>query len=97
MWTAGAACTVGQAQTLQGDFFSWSQFESAFQSMAELEAGAIANPDEQRMVGHYWLRNPELAPNPTVQKKISNSIEQVRNFALDVISGKVCHDFMLAD
>ena len=30
--------------------------------MEALEAGAIANADEKRMVGHYWLRAPELAP-----------------------------------
>ena len=30
--------------------------------MAELEAGAVANPDERRQVGHYWLRAPDLAP-----------------------------------
>ena len=29
--------------------------------MAALEAGAIANPDEKRMVGHYWLRAPRRA------------------------------------
>ena len=47
------------------DFFDAMQprVEKAFAAMRELEAGAIANPDEQRMVGHYWLRNPELAPN----------------------------------
>ena len=28
-----------------------------------LEAGAIANPSEQRRVGHYWLRNPGMAPD----------------------------------
>ena len=33
----------------------------AFRARRELEAGAIANPDENRM-GHYWLRNPTLAP-----------------------------------
>ena len=27
----------------------------ALASMNELEKGAIANPDEGRMVGHYWL------------------------------------------
>ncbi|MGC3988394.1 MAG: hypothetical protein QM796_01670 [Chthoniobacteraceae bacterium] len=30
----------------------------AFTDMAALEKGAIANPDEGRMVGHYWLRSP---------------------------------------
>ena len=38
------------------------KFAQAFQDMTELEQGFIANPDENRMVGHYWLRNPELAP-----------------------------------
>lgn len=35
---------------------------SAMNAMAALEAGAIANPDEARMVGHYWLRAPDLGP-----------------------------------
>src|SRR5712691_2985398 len=39
------------------------KIDKAFAAMRELEAGAIANPDEKRMVGHYWLRNPALAPN----------------------------------
>ena len=33
-------------------------FQHAFQHMQELEEGSLANPDEKRMVGHYWLRNP---------------------------------------
>ncbi|MFQ3627653.1 MAG: glucose-6-phosphate isomerase, partial [Cyanobacteriota bacterium] len=37
------------------------KFEKAFKDVAALEAGAIANPDENRMVGHYWLRNPDLS------------------------------------
>ena len=38
--------------------------QAALSAMEELEAGAIANPDEKRMVGHYWLRAPEKAPTP---------------------------------
>jgi glucose-6-phosphate isomerase len=34
------------------------KFVKAFADMKALELGAIANPDEQRMVGHYWLRTP---------------------------------------
>ncbi|KAF0918446.1 hypothetical protein E2562_024231 [Oryza meyeriana var. granulata] len=37
----------------------------AFAAMGELEKGAITNPDEGRMVGHYWLRDPGLAPTPS--------------------------------
>ncbi len=38
------------------------RMQKAFADMVALEGGAIANPDENRMVGHYWLRNPSLAP-----------------------------------
>ena len=34
------------------------RIQKAFADMDALEKGAIANPDEKRMVGHYWLRNP---------------------------------------
>ena len=37
-----------------------SNISSALQAMQELESGAIANPDENRMVGHYWLKMPIL-------------------------------------
>ncbi|RZO45763.1 MAG: glucose-6-phosphate isomerase, partial [Proteobacteria bacterium] len=49
-------------------------FQSAFQQMQDLEDGGIANPDENRMVGHYWLRNPELAPSTEIQNLISSTI-----------------------
>jgi glucose-6-phosphate isomerase len=42
-------------------------FEKAFHAMKNLEAGAIANPDEKRRVGHYWMRNPDLAPEPELR------------------------------
>ena len=41
--------------------------KQAFAAMDALEKGAIANPDEQRMVGHYWLRAPALAPTPALR------------------------------
>ena len=34
------------------------KMQAAYRAMHDLEAGAIANPDENRQVGHYWLRNP---------------------------------------
>ena len=40
--------------------------EDALAQMKKLEGGSIANPDENRMVGHYWLRNPSLAPNKEI-------------------------------
>ena len=52
-------------------------FRNAFQQMQELEKGSLANPDENRMVGHYWLRNPELAPSTEIQKAISSTKENI--------------------
>src|SRR5687768_15580377 len=43
---------------------------TALQQMQALESGAIANPDENRMVGHYWLRAPHLAPTSELRTEI---------------------------
>jgi glucose-6-phosphate isomerase len=73
------------------DFFDKMQprVEKAFRAMHELEAGAIANPDENRMVGHYWLRNSSLAPNPDLRRDIDETNKQIKAFAADVHSGKI--------
>ena len=60
----------------------------AFADMAALEAGAIANPDEGRMVGHYWLRNPSLAPTPELREAISAPLAALKTFASAVLTGK---------
>jgi glucose-6-phosphate isomerase len=61
----------------------------AFEAMDALEKGAIANPDENRMVGHYWLRNAKLAPTPEIRKQIEDTIAAVDRFATDVHAGKI--------
>ncbi|MBI5086432.1 MAG: glucose-6-phosphate isomerase [Acidobacteria bacterium] len=58
--------------------------QSAFSAMDALEAGAIANPDEKRMVGHYWLRTPDLAPTPATRAEIETTLSRVRTFAATV-------------
>ncbi len=65
------------------------RFEQAFADRQALEAGAIANPDEQRRVGHYWLRAPELAPTPELQQQIIGTVEQIASFAQQVHSGAI--------
>ncbi|MBR2098105.1 MAG: glucose-6-phosphate isomerase, partial [Firmicutes bacterium] len=65
------------------------KISGALAGMKELEAGAIANPDEDRMVGHYWLRAPELAPAPELKKEIEDCVAKVKRFAADVHSGSV--------
>ncbi len=65
------------------------KFVKAFADMVALEAGAIANPDEQRMVGHYWLRNSELAPTPEISTEITTTIESIVAFATKVHTGTI--------
>ncbi|CAI9303056.1 unnamed protein product [Lactuca saligna] len=65
------------------------RFMKAFQAMEDLEKGAIANPDEGRMVGHYWLRNPKLSPNSFLRLQIENTLEAISTFAEDIIVGKI--------
>jgi len=64
------------------------KFARAFKDMAALEQGAIANPDENRMVGHYWLRNPELAP-AELKKEIEDNLEQIEDFVQKIHSGSI--------
>ena len=56
-------------------------------AMEELERGAIANPDENRMVGHYWLRSPELAPSEEIRKAIKDTLAKTKNLADRVHEG----------
>ncbi|CAL9122963.1 unnamed protein product [Musa acuminata var. zebrina] len=73
------------------EFFDQTEpkLQKAFRAMQDLEKGAIANPDEGRMVGHYWLRNPKLAPNSFLRLQIENTLDAICKFADDVISAKI--------
>ncbi len=63
--------------------------QRAYTEMEALEGGAIANPDENRMVGHYWLRNSSLAPTPELRGKIDEPLAQIKQFAADVHAGRI--------
>jgi glucose-6-phosphate isomerase len=65
-----------------------ARFARAFDAMDALEKGAVANPDEQRRVGHYWLRAPELAPAAEASA-ITDTLSRVKAFAADVHHGRV--------
>ncbi len=63
--------------------------DRAFADMAALEKGAIANPDEQRMVGHYWLRAPELAPSKELSDAITGALAALKEFTAKVHKGGI--------
>ncbi|GAT33716.1 glucose-6-phosphate isomerase [Terrimicrobium sacchariphilum] len=63
--------------------------KNAVTQMLALEKGAIANPDEHRMVGHYWLRDSSLAPTKELADEIENTKAAILGFAADVHSGKI--------
>src|SRR5205809_757485 len=73
------------------DFFEKMQpkIGKAFAAMRELEAGAIANLTEKRMVGHYWLRSPALAPTAETRQEIERTVNRIKEFAADVHAGKI--------
>ena len=64
-------------------------FPAAFAAMDALEKGAIANPDENRRVGHYWLRAPELAPDPETAEAIRETLTRIEDFAGAVHAGRI--------
>jgi glucose-6-phosphate isomerase len=65
------------------------KLDKAFREMAALEGGAIANPDENRMVGHYWLRDASLAPTPELKQDITATLAQIHTFVQNVHSGEI--------
>ena len=65
------------------------KLEKAFADLAELEKGAIANPDENRMVGHYWLRNSDLAPTEELKQEIVETLARIEAFTQKVHSGDI--------
>jgi len=73
----------------------WDKMEPAMQrafaEMQALEGGGLSNMDEQRMVGHYWLRAPHLVPKKhrALAREITQTIADIKAFARDVHEGRV--------
>lgn len=65
------------------------KIEKAFADMRSLENGAIANPDEKRQVGHYWLRNSDIAPSADLKSAIDENVAHIKEFAKKIHSGEI--------
>ncbi len=65
------------------------KLDEALAAMKALESGKIANPDEDRMVGHYWLRTPAVAPDTAISDQIEQAVADVKAFAAKVHNGEI--------
>jgi glucose-6-phosphate isomerase len=88
----GLACALDYSRMAFADDFLPAlepRLQQAFAEMRDLEAGAIANADENRMVGHYWLRTPDLAPDPAIRAAIRATHARIQAFARAVHAGAI--------
>lgn len=77
--------------SFEDDYFTRmsSPISAALDAMENLEAGSIANSDEHKMVGHYWLRNPDLAPAEHIKRDIKDSWNSIHHFSAQLHGGVV--------
>ena len=63
------------------------EIKAALTEMAAVEAGAKVNTDENRQVGHYWLRNPELASDE-IAAAILQTWKDFETFGAETFDGR---------
>ncbi len=81
---------ISKINFIKEDFEAINQkFVNVFKALDELENGAIANIDENRQVGHYWLRNSSIAPNHVLKNKIDNEISSIKEFGKKILDGSI--------
>lgn len=86
----GLRLDVSRMHFAEGDLDGMRpRMQAALQAMHNLEAGAKANLDEDRMVGHYWLRAPQLAPDDDLRAAIEKNLRTIKNFVQQVHSGTI--------
>ena len=91
--TLGLSLDISRMNFQDGFFDSMQPvMQKAFEAMAALEKSAIANPDENRMVGHYWLRNPSLAPTPAIRNEIETTVSAIKEFAPNFVAAAACDE-----
>ena len=65
------------------------RIQKAFEAMDKLEKGEIANPDENRTVGRYWLHNSALAPSQEIRNEIDQTIQSIKQFTSSIHRGEI--------
>ena len=84
---------VSRMQINNEDFEKYHNlFEKSFSAIDDLEQGYVSNIDENRQVGHYWLRNRLIAPNENIRKQISENIDSINQFGEEILTGKITNN-----
>lgn len=83
-WTIDLTRAMVDSEAL--DALDWRR---VFQRREALEAGEKANSTEHRQVGHYWLRDPLMAPTVAQAEAIGEARDEVKEFADEVHAGKI--------
>ncbi len=65
------------------------KLQKALDDSRELERGGFVNIDENRQVGHYWLRSPERAPNATLKQAIEHLHADIQSFIKEIHEGRL--------
>ena len=68
-------------------------YSQAFDSLESLESGSIANIDEDRQVGHYWLRNPKIAPTQQISDSITKGTQDISRFGASILNGEITNNY----
>ena len=72
------------------DFVSLEpSLQKSYAAMSRLENGHISNQDEQRQVGHYWLRNPQISPQESIANLISEEVTNIETFTKKITKGEL--------
>ncbi|UWG97120.1 glucose-6-phosphate isomerase [Dehalobacter sp. DCM] len=66
-----------------------SRIQRVFLQIREMERGGIANQDEQRMVGHYWLSDPDISPTAEIGNQIKLTLDRIKDFTRKVHQGVI--------
>ena len=65
------------------------KFNNVYKALDDLENGAISNKDENRQVGHYWLRNSSISPNKNIKNIIDKEIAKINHFGNMIFNGEI--------
>ena len=85
---AGVTLDFTRMEISAGELQQYSdRVDAAVAEMKDIEAGKRVNTDEDRQVGHYWLRNPDLAESDTASA-IKKTWDEIATFAESKFSGK---------